>query len=174
MSEASYNTIFSKETNMFINEIFSTGKSRSLEVSFSLAYALSNNLLLPNTSVDNLVDFFEQNSKIKFNRILDIINSLIILDIDLICELTFNLYNYRYNSYIGRTNVIALKTESAIEDLFGISKFVNNELLDCIKKDPIKITSYTNKFYKLICEFNDYTKEPNTSDLPPLEDKTIL
>lgn len=174
MNQASYNSIFSKETNIFINEIFSTGKSRSLEVSFSLAYALSNNLLLPNTSVDNLVDFFEQNSKIKFNRILDTINSLIILDIDLVCELAFNLYNYRYEVYAGRSNVIAIKQESAIEDLFGISKFVNNELLDCIKKDPIKITSYTNKFYKLICEFSDYNKEPNAPDLPPTEDNSTL
>lgn len=174
MNQASYNSIFSKETNIFINEIFSTGRSRSIEVSLSLAYALSNNILLPSTTVDNLADFFEQNSKLKFNRILDTINCLIILDIDLVCELAFNLYNYRYEVYAGRSNVIAMKQESAIEDLFGISKFVNNELLDCIKKDPIKITTYTNKFYKLICEFNDFNKEPNAPDLPPTEDKSIL
>lgn len=159
MNQASYKTIFTKETNDFINEIFSSGKSRSLEVTFSLAYALSNKLLLPSTSVDNLTDFYKQNNEVKLNSILDVINCLIILDIDSICELSFSLYDFRYNIFSGRDNVLAMNTESAIEDLFGISKFVNKDIIDYIKKDPVKITVYTNKFSKLITEYEVYQKE---------------
>ncbi len=170
MNQASYNGTISKESNEFINTLFSEGRSRSVEVCFSLAYALSNKLILPNTSVDNLVDFYEQNSKSKSNDILDMINCLIILDIDSIYELTFNLYNFRYASYIGRSNMLAINPETAIEDLFGISKYVNKEILECIKKDPIKITSYVNKFYKLISEYEEFnnqqeTPQPTTQDI---------
>ena len=173
MNQASYNGTISKESNEFINTLFSEGRSRSIEVCFSLAYALSNKLILPNTSVDNLTDFYEQNSKSKSDSILDMINCLIVLNIDSIYELTFSLYNFRYDSYVGRSNMLAVNPETAIEDLFGISKYVNKEILECIKKDPIKITSYVNKFYKLISEYEEFNKEPEVPQ-PSVQDSSIL
>lgn len=172
MNEASYNTIISKENNEFINSIFSSGKSRSIGVCFSLAYAISNKLLLPNTSVDNLVDFYEQNNKLLIDKIIDTINCSMILDINVVCDLVFSLYNLRYDSYVGRSNVIAMVSETAVEDLFGISKYVSKDVLECIKQDPIKMTEYVNKFYKLICDFDrDTTNVGNPA--PPEASNTL-
>lgn len=149
-----YITLLSKESNQLINEIFSNGKSRSTEVSFSIAFAIANQLLIPTTKVDNIIDFYNQNNKNQINGFLNQINETIILDIDIIKELILNIYQYRYNTIYSRSNVLAMVCETAVEDFFGISKFINKDALTILKTDPLLITKYTNGFHKIYCEIN--------------------
>lgn len=147
-----YITLLSKESNQFINDIFSSGKSRSTEVSFAVAFAVANKILIPTTKVDNLIEFYNQTNKHQVNGFLNIINETIILDIDAIIELVIGIYQYRYNTIFARENVLAMNTETAIEDLFGISKFINKDTLNIIKADPLLITKYVNNFHKVYCQ----------------------
>lgn len=158
-----YLTLLSKESNQLINEIFSNGKSRSTEVSFSIAYAVANQLLIPTTKVDNVLDFYNQNNKDRISEFLNVINETIILDIDVIKELTLNLYQYRYNTVYARSNVLAMVCETAVEDFFGISKFINKDVLSILKADPLLITKYTNGFHKIYCELIKEVESSSTT-----------
>lgn len=149
-----YSTLLSKESNEFINDIFSNASSKTPEVSFSIAYALANKLVLPTSKVDNVIEFYNQNSKNSVNLFLSIINEIILLDLDVVNELIVNVYQLRYDAVFGRDNVLAMKPETAVEDLFGISKYINKDIISAIKANPLLITKCVNKFHKVFCELS--------------------
>lgn len=149
-----YSTLLSKESNEFINDIFSNASSKTPEVSFSIAYALANKLVLPTSKVDNVIEFYNQNSKNSVNSFLSIINEIILLDLDVVNELIANVYQLRYDAVFGRDNVLAMKSETAVEDLFGISKYINKDIISTIKANPLLITKCVNKFHKVFCELS--------------------
>ena len=149
-----YSTLLSKESNEFINDIFSTANSKTTEVSFSIAYAIANKLVLPTSKVDNIIDFYNQNSKYNVNSILSTINEIILLDLNTTNELIVSIYQLRYDTVFGTDNVIAMMGETAVEDLFGISKYISKDMIGVIKANPLLITKYVNKFFKVFNELN--------------------
>lgn len=159
-----YTTLLSKESNEFINDIFSKASSKTTEVSFSLAYAIANKLTLPTSKVDNVIDFYNQNSSNNVYTSLSIINEIILLDVDVIKELVISLYQLRYDTVFGRDSVIAIKCESAVEDLFGISKYINKDVICVIKTNPLLITKYVNKFFKVYEEITVGTSKQSNNE----------
>lgn len=156
-----------RETRNFIENINFSNKGSSNLVSLVLGKLLADNSSLPSSPLNKqsisgyrmnfeensqLVasNFFRTNYELGINKILDIINEWIVLDIKAVKDYAVIFYSTRYNIVYPSTGLFITSQERAIPDFFFISKSISEATLDEIKNNPIEVCRLYNCFSNLL------------------------
>jgi hypothetical protein len=142
------------ETNGFIASLVTKGEYKSKVVTLALAYALSKQLPMPCEAIDDISIYFALKHKADAINKLTAINELISVDIDGTIELAKKFYGYRYSVYKGIEVMPLIFADTAVEDFFGISKYICPDIRQLIKEQNTNLTNYINKFDKILVKLN--------------------
>lgn len=134
----------------FLTSLQNGGRSRSKEISFALAYAISSALSLPSSPVDNLTIYYNSQVRLDVEALVSAINEVVILDTQEVRELCFRLYSVRYTMLFPELRVHALCPETAIEDIFRITRFVDNDTLKVVKTECVRVSNAYNAFVQIV------------------------
>lgn len=127
-------TKLDKDAQKFISTMPSMGSTRGLGVSIAIARVLSNGASVPSSPVDDISSYYNQNVDTQvYSKACDI-NELLIIDLEKVRSLTKQFYTLRYNSLYPK-EVYALSADNAVEDFFGLSRHLGNEVFESIKND---------------------------------------
>lgn len=136
--------------NDFIASVTSSNRGKSGLVSLSLARAISDKLELPNGPVDAIEIYFAGTYKNDILNKLVHINETFCIDKEKTLEYTLKLYTYRY--YQTRTDnpVLCICEGTAVEDFFGITRVLGEDIIALIKEHKDMITKYVFRFSEIL------------------------
>ena len=150
-------TRLDKEAQRFVSSLPSMGNSRGIGVSVAIAKVLSNQAPLPSAKVDDPAAFYNQNAAIEANSKACDLNELMIVDVDKIRELTKQFYCLRYHTLFPK-EIIAISEDTPVEDFFGITRELGNEVLESIKKDRVLIMQVQMNVTSILNQIADINK----------------
>ncbi len=143
-------TKIDKDTSDFISTLVNKGGYKCKIATLSFAKALSMDIPLPSSQVDDIGIHFSMHHKTAIVEIIAVVNELISLDKDEVLELVKKFYTYKYNTIHKDSIVPYINKDTAIEDFFGISRLFDKQTLELIKENNSTITSYVNSFLAII------------------------
>ena len=153
-------TKLSKDSQDFITNLTINNQSRSLVATLALARCLAYKAELPSSPIDDVESYYRSNCQITDTTMISKINELSILDIDSVIQYAKKFFMFRYSVVHDDCYAVALNKEYAIADYFKISKSIDRVAIDTICEQHIKVTQYTNSFYKLISELKEEKSQP--------------
>jgi hypothetical protein len=142
------------ESNAFLVNIGSTGKSKTKSVTLGLARALAYGLQLPPGPIDDVFQYFRgehlRNVSVSVGRI----NEACLLDTDAVLKETEAFYNFRYQSAYGNPMFHSQSTTgNGIVDVFKLYKCFSEETLSFMKDSALEVSIVNNGFLKVLEQF---------------------
>lgn len=144
-------TKVSNKTQLFISQISSENKSRTLPVTIALSRLLAYKLPLPSAPVDCIDSFFNTQIAVDVTMNVNVLNELMFIDADAVMEYIRKFYTYRYNQ-VNPSLHLLLKPETAVYDMFKITKSFSADVLTEISASANYINELTNRFIDLLSE----------------------
>lgn len=141
----------------FINELSGNNSSRSTIVSLAIARLMSRKLPIPSSETE-LMSFFNLQVRLDLEKQLSDLNEVVAIDIQTIVDFTIKFYQFRYENVYPTKTLMAFKPETAVLDIFKITKFFDKEVLEAISSDCEKLSRYILEFNIIMDEL---TKEGN-------------
>jgi hypothetical protein len=118
--------------------------ARTPQASIALAKLLANVVTLPSTGCNSITEYYRQQC---LDTVLDSVNTInesSIIDIDTVLDLTLRFYQFRASYIYPKISNVAVCNETAIEDYFGISRFISKDHIQCIIDNVLQITVLMN------------------------------
>ena len=145
-------TKLSQESQAFLNHLSMSGKAQSLHSSIAIAKALSNSLPVPSSEVDNIEMHYRSTHLLSVQKQLSDLNELIVVDTATILLYTQRFYQLRYQQVVPNKTICCLKSETAVQDFFGLTSFIDEATLAAIAVKPMEITKIHNGAVVFFCE----------------------
>lgn len=115
-----------------IRLINSIGDNRVEHISAVVALIISKITPLPASSVCDLKNYYDTMCEIQNKGLVSDINEIVLIDKELILELIYKFFQFRYTQVYPNVDIFYLSPDSVITDFFGISGFVGNDILQIL------------------------------------------
>lgn len=148
----------------FLNELTISGKSRNIQTSLAMAYALAYNLELPSSKVDDITTYYKSFLELPINSQLNTINEVCVLDKQTIKDYVLNFFMLRYYTTQPSPQVMLLVKETAVLDLFKITSYIDEVALESVTADPLMFSKLVNNFVSIKKELIDIAPVITTTE----------
>ena len=138
------------ESLKFISNVNITVTSNKKVNSISAARAISSMLVVPMAKVENIRGYYNTSSRIDVEKMVSALNEVILLDVDDILDTVYKFYSFRYDTAQGVTPAVCFSPDCAIEGLFSISRYIDNETIKIFKEKVSDISINTNGFIQVL------------------------
>jgi hypothetical protein len=142
-------TLLDEKSKNFIVKISNTGMSKNISVSIGVSKVLSNRLAMPSSPVDDIESFYRQNHELSVIYSIDVLNELLVVDAECIKDITKRLYLVRYGMLSPKDSVLILPG-TAVEDFFGIRKYMSDSLLNTVRLESASIMETQNAISSIL------------------------
>ena len=146
-------TKLDKDAQKFISTMPSMGSTRGLGVSIAIARVLSNGASVPSSPVDDISSYYNQNVDASIYNNACTINELLVIDLEKVRTLAKQFYILRY-AFLYPKEVYALSADNTVEDFFGLSRHLGNEVFESIKNDRTLILYVQIKIIDVLKQLN--------------------
>lgn len=155
----------------FLGSITSAAASRSKAWSIAVAYAIARTLALPVEQVEDIMVYYRLNMAIDVQWLLSDLNEAAAMNTDEAKVLIEAFYQQRYSMVNPPAVPLALRKDKGIEDFFGLTRVIPDDVLCEINCNPDKITTYVNGLTKVLADLQAAKKqrytESSATDLAP-------
>ena len=127
---------------VFLGKLGSSGGNRTDTFCVAMGYTLARTLALPAEEVDDLTTYFRLHHELAVMDSLNVVNEVLPFNTKAAKEAVLAFYRLRERFMNPVMIPLAQRPDSAIVDFFGLSTVLPEGLLDTIKNDPEKLTSY--------------------------------
>jgi hypothetical protein len=138
------------ESLKFISNVNITVTSNKKVNALSAARAISSMLVVPMAKVENIRGYYNTSSRIDVEKMVSALNEVILLDVEDVLDTVYKLYTYRYETAQGGLPPVCFASDCAIEGLFGISRYFDNETIKVLKEKTSDISINTLGFVKVL------------------------
>lgn len=137
-----------------LNIILNQRKAFCLAGSIALALALADSIALPAQKITDISEYYRLEHKIPLDAAIGQVNEVIVVNFDEVHLYAKKFYERRYYAAFGVPYFNAIKPETAIVDLFQISKVFAPEEIKAIESNVAAISEMANFFRKLLQVIN--------------------
>lgn len=138
----------SPESNSFVTKVIEGNKCRSLAASVAVALMVTE--IAPASTRGNDVLSCEHTS-----NSLESLIQMVPLDVGCIRELAGRITRWREAVVAGGQLNGIVGDETPLEDLLGLSRFLDKATLDCMKDCAIEVSRLKTGFYNLLIELSN-------------------
>lgn len=143
-------SIFTKETQGFIESVLSSGSSYSLVFTLAVARAIANQVSLPTSRVEEYENFYNTTNRLSVMDKVNILNELFVVNFPLVEEYVKKFCMQRYTVLYPNEFLIVKDDKSGILDCFSIRRFFSEEALKTMQEQGKLLMVYTNEITKIL------------------------
>jgi len=142
------------DSNKFLVDIGSTGKSKTKAVTLGLARAIAYSLTLPPAEVSDIHEFYKTEMNMDVIRTVGRINEVCLLDIQAVMKEVEAFFIFRYQSAFDNGLFHAeCGVGKGIRDIFKLYNVFSEDTLTYMKDASAEISVINNNFSKIISQF---------------------
>lgn len=148
-----YNIVkLSSESQSFLSQIVSSGRSRTAVAAIALARMLASSFTMPSAPVEDIEQEYRMNAAIRTMKVVSIINEMAPVDTDLVTSLARAFYSYRYANAHPTCHVFSFREGQYLQDFFEVSRHFSPEILKVIECEGADLAFYANGFRAMISD----------------------
>lgn len=142
------------ESNTFLVNIGSTGKSKTKAVTLGLARAIAYRLDLPPGPVEDIFSFYRAEKQTDVSRDVGRINEVCLLDTNAVLKEVEAFFMFRYQSVYDNAMFHSQSTTgNGIVDIFKLYKYFSEESLNFMNDNALEVSVMNNGFLKVLEQF---------------------
>lgn len=143
MSNGFYNLAsHSRQTIAFLGSVASAGSNRSKPFEVAVAYVLSRDLEIPVTPVDDIGGYYRLHHETVVFENLNALNEILPFYSANVRENITAFYKLRYYQLKPDAIPLALVKGQEVKDFFGLSRFLNNDIVETVENDGEKLCQF--------------------------------